>query len=376
MIDYQKLATQLQNWAVELGFSNLGFTHACLDDYSEKFKSWLAQGFHGEMDYMARNQELRLDPAQCMPGTVTIISVTMNYLPPATNIIKNLKNRTKAYISRYALGGDYHKYMRKRLQKLADKLTTEIGPFGYRAFTDSAPVLEKPLAEMAGLGWIGKNTLLMNKQDGSWFFIGELFTDLPLPTNQTKVTDSCRKCKACLTICPTQAIVEPYLLDARRCISYLTIEYKGIIDESLRPLIGNRIYGCDDCQLICPWNRYAQSSQHQHFNPRKQLDDSDLLTLFNWSEIEFLNNTAGSPIKRIGYDRWQRNIAIALGNAPYRQEIISALNAKFSSCKELVKVHIKWALEQQLIKRNQPTKNDVPTALNKLHLSAKLNQNY
>ena len=261
-----------------------------------------------------------------------------------------LQNRCKAYISRYALGGDYHKYMRKRLQRLANGISDIIGPFGYRAFTDSAPVLEKPLGEKAGIGWIGKNTLLLNKQDGSWFFLGELYTDLPLPVIQTPPEDGCKQCKACITICPTQAIIAPYVLDARRCISYLTIEHKGIIEEQLRPLMGNRIYGCDDCQLVCPWNRYAMPSEHLHFQPRHQLDNRTLLELFAWNELEFLQNTQGSPIRRIGFERWQRNLAIALGNAPYAQNILSALRDQRINCSELVKIHIDWAIEQQLSK--------------------------
>lgn len=374
MVNLDEITLQIQTWAEQLGFSQVGFTNTDLTQYEPHFKEWLARGFHGDMAYMAENKTQRLHPEQCVPETITIISVTMNYLPPATNIIKNLQNRTKAYISRYALGGDYHKYMRKRLQKLAEKITDTIGPFGYRAFTDSAPVLEKPLAEKAGLGWIGKNTLLMNKKDGSWFFLGELFTDLPLPVNQTPQADSCKKCKACLTICPTQAIVEPYILDARRCISYLTIEHKGVIDETLRPLMGNRIYGCDDCQLICPWNRYATPSEHEQFQPRHQLDDANLLTLFAWTEQEFLQKTEGSPIRRIGFERWQRNLAIALGNAPHSKEITNALILKREICSDLVKIHIDWAIQQQQIKI--PAKNYETIIRDKLAQSVKINRDY
>ena len=363
--------------ARELGFHGVGFTNTDLHQYEPKLKEWLARGFHGTMDYMAAHGNKRSRPEELLPGTVTIISVYMNYLPPATNIVKTIQNRMKAYISRYAVGGDYHKYIRKRLQLLADNINQKIGDFGYRAFTDSAPVLEKALGEKAGLGWIGKNTLLMNKKDGSWFFLGELFTDLPFTTQQIPQSDGCGKCTACISICPTQAIVEPYVLDARRCISYLTIEHKGVIDEALRPLMGNRIYGCDDCQLICPWNRYAKTSEHDQFKPRHDLDNQDLLTLFNWSEQDFLRFTEGSPIRRIGFERWQRNIAIALGNAPFDVAIVNALKIKQKSSPELVKIHADWALAQQIEKQEKGLQNNAETQLrNKLGLSKKLNTNY
>lgn len=356
MLNQESLIKQIKTWANKLGFHRVGFTNTDLHQYEPRLKEWLAQGFHGEMDYMERHIDKRLDPSMLVPETITVISVTMNYLPPATNIVKNLQNRFQAYISRYALGGDYHKFMRKRLQALADHITAAIGPFGYRAFTDSAPVLEKALGEKAGLGWIGKNTLLMNRQDGSWFFLGELYTNLPLPTNQTPSVDGCQKCKACITICPTQAIVAPYLLDARRCISYLTIEHKGVIDKSLRPLMGNRIYGCDDCQLICPWNRYAHSTKHDHFKPRHQLHNQSLLALFIWDEKTFYKHMQGSPIRRIGYERWQRNLAIALGNAPYSADIIQALRERHPNSSDLVKTHIEWAITQQIEKENSKAK--------------------
>lgn len=349
-LDFDQLVDDITHWAKQLGFHSVGVTDCNLADYTEDFQQFLAKGFHGEMAYLARNVEKRLNPEQLVPKTLSIISVTMPYLPASTDVIKTLRTPNKAYISRYALGGDYHKFIRKKLTQLAKKINQAVGEFGYRAFTDSAPILEKPLAEKAGLGWIGKNTLLLNQQQGSWFFLGELFTDLPLAKNQQKMHDHCGNCQACLKICPTQAIVAPYQIDARRCISYLTIELKGSIPVELRSLIGNRIYGCDDCQLICPWNRYAQPTNETQFHPRQQLENSDLITLFTWDEKTFLQRTEGSAIRRIGHERWLRNIAVALGNAPHDPDIIAALTAKQSHPSALVKAHVTWALTQQQTK--------------------------
>jgi len=295
------------------------------------------------MGYMARHGVARARPAELVTGTLRVISARLNYLPEAAEMDAVLRHGALAYVSRYALGRDYHKVLRQRLEKLARKMTTVTGPFGYRAFCDSAPVLEKPLAAQAGLGWIGKHTNLLHRDAGSWFFLGELYTDLPLPTD-APVADHCGTCRACLDICPTQAIVAPYELDARRCISYLTIELHGPIPVELRPLIGNRIYGCDDCQLVCPWNRFAEISAEPDFAPRHDLDRATLVELFGWDEEEFLRKTEGSAIRRIGHERWLRNIAVALGNAPTASEITDALEAHRAYPSELVREHVAWAL--------------------------------
>jgi epoxyqueuosine reductase len=293
---------------------------------------------------MQRHGSRRTHPAELVPGTVRVISARMDYWPGAAMPIQEiLENPARAFVSRYALGRDYHKLLRSRLQKLADHIATRVGPFGYRVFTDSAPVLEKALAEKAGLGWIGKHTNLIDAKTGSWFFLGELFTDLPLPPDEP-ASNHCGSCRACLDVCPTQAIVAPYELDARRCISYLTIELRGPIPEELRPLIGNRIYGCDDCQLVCPWNKFARPTPEPDFAPRHGLDAATLIELFRWSETEFLTNTEGSAIRRIGYDCWLRNIAVALGNAPHSEAVIVALRARLPAASALVAEHIHWAL--------------------------------
>ncbi len=298
------------------------------------------------MQYMHAHGVKRSQPEKLVPGTLRIISVRMNYqAPDAVDEENVLKESSLAYISRYALGRDYHKVIRNRLQKLADRIEETVGPFGYRAFVDSAPVLEKALAEKAGLGWIGKHTNLINKECGSWFFLGELYTDLPLPTD-TALDDHCGTCSACMDACPTQAIIAPYKLDARRCISYHTIELKEAIPKEFRKAMGNRIFGCDDCQLVCPWNRFEQKSELADFAVRKNLDAPTLVELFNWTEEEFLQNTQGSAIRRIGYQQWLRNIAVALGNAPNTPEVITALKNKANYPDELVNEHVKWALEQ------------------------------
>ncbi len=345
--DYPKLAQQIKAWGKELGFSEVGITDIDLSKHEQQLQRWLDAGFHGSMDYMAAHGMKRARPDELIPGTQRVISVKMNYLPPDAGFAKTLKNKQKAYISRYALGRDYHKLIRNRLKKLGQKIEQEVGEYGFRPFVDSAPVLERQLAEKAGLGWRGKHSLLINKEAGSWFFLGELFIDLPLPVDNENTFEGCGKCVACITLCPTGAIVEPYVVDARKCISYLTIEHQGPIPEQYRTLLGNRVYGCDDCQLVCPWNRYGQITDERDFHPRTQLKDKDLLELFSWDETIFLKNTEGSPIRRIGHERWLRNLAVGLGNANFDPGIVSALEQKIDGCSDLVKEHIQWALEQQ-----------------------------
>jgi epoxyqueuosine reductase len=344
--DMPTLAQSIKAWGRELGFQQIGITTIELDAAERHLLDWLAQGRHGEMDYMQRHGTRRSRPAELLPGTVSVISARLDYWPDDSADAETvLQSPDLGYISRYALGRDYHKVLRKRLQALAERIEQETGPFGYRAFTDSAPVLEKALAEKAGIGWIGKHTNLLARDAGSWFFLGELYTDLPLPTD-TAAENHCGTCHACIDICPTQAIVAPYELDARRCISYLTIELHGSIPEAFRPLIGNRIYGCDDCQLVCPWNRFAQSTNEGDFTPRTPLDAPRLIDLFAWSENEFLERTAGSAIRRIGHERWLRNIAVALGNAPGTPAVIAALRARADDASALVREHVAWALER------------------------------
>lgn len=344
--DYSALAQQIRAWGKALGFQQVGITDTDLGDEELQLLKWLDKGYHGEMDYMSRHGTRRSRPAELVPGTARVISVRMDYWPGKASPAEPLLDEpAQAYLSRYALGRDYHKLMRKRLQALATKIERHIGPFGYRVFTDSAPVLEKPLAQKAGLGWIGKHTNLINEQAGSWFFLGELLTDLPLPVDKA-AEDRCGSCQACIDICPTQAIVAPYVLDARRCISYLTIELRGPIPEALRPLIGNRVYGCDDCQLVCPWNRFASPTTEADFDPRHGLDASELVSLFDWSESEFIERMQGSAIYRIGYACWLRNLAVGLGNAPTSPAIIAALTARKEHPSALVREHVEWALAQ------------------------------
>src|SRR5579883_3141108 len=296
-----------------LGFQQVGITDIDLSRYEKNFLEWLKNQFHGEMHYMAEHGEKRYRPDRLVPGTIRVITVRMDYLPPNTDMPNVLKNPELGYVSRYALGRDYHKLMRKRLKRFAEKIQEKIGPFGYRVFCDSAPVLEKPIAEKAGLGWIGKHTNLINSKAGSWFFLGEIYTDLPLPADEPITKSHCGSCTACIDICPTQAIIGPYQLNAQRCISYLTIELRESIPLELRPLIGNRIYGCDDCQLVCPWNKFARKSVEPDFAVRHGLDGASLVRLFAWDEAEFLARTAGSAIRRIGHEQWLRNVAVALG---------------------------------------------------------------
>jgi len=342
-MDFAALAAQVKAWGQQLGFQKIGIAAVELPADEQRLLDWLAAGRHGEMDYMQRHGTKRARPAELVPGTVRVISARMDYWPRGANPEEVLGDATLGYVSRYALGRDYHKVVRTRLAQLADRLAAAAGAAGYRAFTDSAPVLEKALARDAGLGWIGKHTNLLDRHDGSWFFLGEIFTDLPLPVDEP-VTAHCGSCTACIDVCPTRAIVAPYELDARRCISYLTIELDGPIPEEFRAAIGNRIYGCDDCQLVCPWNRYAKLTTEPGFDPRHDLDAPRLTALFAWTEAEFLERTAGSAIRRIGHVRWLRNIAIALGNASPSAERDAALRSRLEHPSEVVREAVGWAL--------------------------------
>lgn len=340
------MAQQVKSWSLQLGFDEVGITDTKLDEHETHLMNWLAADYHGEMGYMSRHGTRRSQPEKLVPGTIRIISTRINYQAAnASDEEDVLDNDRQAYISRYALGRDYHKVIRGRLKKLATRIATQVGAFGYRVFVDSAPVLEKALAEKAGLGWIGKHTNLINSKCGSWFFLGELYTDLPLPADKP-AANHCGTCNACIKACPTQAIVKPYKLDARRCISYHTIELKGAIPIEFRKAMGNRIFGCDDCQLCCPWNRFEKKSALADFAVRHNLDAPALVDLFNWSEDEFLQNTEGSAIRRIGYERWLRNIAVALGNASSAPEVINALRTKRNHASRLVREHVVWALQQ------------------------------
>ncbi|BEV73352.1 tRNA epoxyqueuosine(34) reductase QueG [Paludibacterium sp. THUN1379] len=343
--DYPELARQIKAWSHELGFADARITRPSLPAAAEaRLNDWLSKGHHGEMDYMSRHGVLRVQPAALVPGTLSVISVRMNYWPQtAADAMTQLQDGQQAYLSRYALGRDYHKVLRNRLQKLAERIQTHIGPYGHRAFTDSAPVAEVSLASQAGLGWRGKHTLLLTREQGSLFFLGELFTTLPLPEDAAQ-QGHCGRCSRCISACPTGAIVAPYEVDARRCISYLTIELAGPIPETLRPLIGNRVYGCDDCQLACPWNRFAVPASEADFAVRHGLDRASLVDLFAWSEADFHARLAGSPIYRIGFERWLRNLAVGLGNAPGSPAVIAALQARADHPSALVREHVAWAL--------------------------------
>jgi epoxyqueuosine reductase len=347
--DYAALATDIKRWARELGFADVGIAGTDLGHDEAYLERWLADGHHGEMDYMARHGTRRSRPAELEPGTLRVVSVRMDYIPPGTsNAWDVIHDGEKAYVARYALGRDYHKVMRNRLQKLAAKIGERIGDFGYRAYVDSAPVLEKALARNAGLGWIGKHTVLINKRAGSYFFLGELYTDLPLPVDEP-ASAHCGSCRRCIDICPTQAIVAPYRLDARKCISYLTIELKGSIPEELREPIGNRVFGCDDCQLICPWNKFAKEATEPDFAPRHSLDGPKLVDLFAWSEQEFLSRTEGMAIRRTGYEGWLRNLAVGLGNAPTTDEVVTALRTRAEDPSPVVREHVAWALRRHAV---------------------------
>jgi epoxyqueuosine reductase len=346
-LDTQALAAEIKRLALGLGFQQLGISDTELTTAQLRLDQWVANGWHGEMHYMHKHGSMRTVPAQLVPGTVRVLSVRMDYVPPDIAAAEQQLGRTEAaYVSRYALGRDYHKVLRARLQTLADQIAARIGPFGYRVFVDSAPVMEKPLAEKAGLGWIGKHTNVINAKAGSYFFLGELYVDLPLPID-APAAEHCGSCTRCITACPTGAIVAPFQLDARLCISYLTIELDGAIPLALRAPMGNRIYGCDDCQLVCPWNKFAQLSAEPDFRARHALDSASLLELFAWSEAEFLKNTQGSAIRRIGHARWLRNIAVALGNGPKTPEVLSALRQKLLEISDAnVVEHIQWALDR------------------------------
>ncbi|ABU69159.1 MAG: tRNA epoxyqueuosine(34) reductase QueG [Pseudomonadota bacterium] len=351
-MNYEQLAQQIKVWGKELGFQKVGICDVDLSEHEAALQKWLDAGYHGSMDWMARHGMMRARPNELLPGTVRVISVRMDYLPPEAKFASNLANKNYAYISRYALGRDYHKLVRKQLNKLGKLIEQEVGQYGYRPFVDSAPILERPLAQKAGLGWTGKHSLILDKDCGSWFFLGELLIDLPLPVDEPSV-DQCDKCKACITSCPTQAIVDEKVVDARRCISYLTIEFDGVIPEEFRKPMGNRIYGCDDCQLVCPWNRYADITEQEDFHRRDSFEDPDLVTMFNWDEPTFLKQMEGSAIRRIGHLQWLRNISVALGNTEYSQRTIDALEARRGES-ELLDEHINWALGQQL--------SQIPTA--------------
>jgi len=337
--DLEALKSEILRWAEELGFQQVGVSDIDLGAAETRLDQWLDEGCHGSMQYMGSHGTKRSRPEELVPGTVRVISARMDYLPEENdNPQALLDHESRAYVSRYALGRDYHKMMRRRLQKLASKIEMRIGAFGYRVFVDSAPVLEKPIAEKAGIGWIGKHTNIINKEAGSWFFLGELYTDLPLPIDEA-ATGHCGTCRACIDVCPTQAIVAPYKVDARRCISYLTIENREAIPVEFRRAIGNRIYGCDDCQIFCPWNKFAQHTHEDDFAPRHGLNAAELTELFAWGEETWFAKTEGSAIRRIGYESWLRNIAVALGNAATKPEVVGALEAQRHSESEIVAEH-------------------------------------
>ncbi|WP_439531334.1 tRNA epoxyqueuosine(34) reductase QueG [Marinobacter adhaerens] len=340
------LPSLIRQWAAEFGFADVGITNANTGEHADHLKDWLAAGYQGEMDYMAHHGDKRYTPASLVPGTTRVISVRMDYLPSPDSPKEALTNREGAYVTRYALGRDYHKLIRKRLAQLAAKIDEAVSGYDYRAFVDSAPVLERALAQRAGLGWIGKNNMLIHPKAGSFFFLGEIFTSAPLPIDEPFETDHCGSCSACLDLCPTDAFVGSHKLDARRCISYLTIELKGSIPEELRPLMGNRVFGCDDCQLVCPWQKFSKPTSEKDFQPRHGLDNSSLAELFLWTEEQFLKRTEGSAIRRTGYEGWLRNLAVGLGNAPSTIPVIEALKKHADHPSEMVREHVQWALKR------------------------------
>lgn len=342
-VDPAALAARIKALARDAGFQRCGIAGIELGDDEGHLRDWLAKGLYGSMDWMARHGDKRSRPRELVPGTVRVVSVGLDYGQDDDEAWRTLDDGTRAYVARYALGRDYHKLMRNRLQRLADRIADEVGPFGHRVFVDSAPVLERALARNAGLGWIGKHTCLIARDGGSWFFLGEIYVDLPLPLDPP-ASAHCGSCVRCIDVCPTQAITAPHRLDARRCISYLTIEHEGAIDEELRPLVGNRIFGCDDCQLVCPWNKFARRSDEPDFRARNDLDRATLAELFAWSEEEFLQRTEGSAIRRSGHRRWLRNIAVALGNAPTTPEVVAALQSRRGIDDTMVREHVEWAL--------------------------------
>jgi epoxyqueuosine reductase len=347
----EELTDKIKAWGVSLGLSAVGITDTKLCDAESKLKAWLAKGYHAEMHYMAKHGTKRSRPTELEPGTRRIISARLDYLPePLHRSEQILADPQLGFIARYALGRDYHKVLRKRLEQLVALIRAEVGNRHFRVFVDSAPVMEKPLAQKAGLGWIGKHTNLIAREGGSWFFLGEIYTDIPLRCDRP-AENHCGSCDACISCCPTQAIVAPYQLDARRCISYLTIELHGAIPERFRAKIGSRIFGCDDCMQVCPWNRFAKLTGENDFLPRASLDNATLITLFNWDETTFLKLTEGSAIRRLGHTRWLRNIAVALGNTPTSHEVIAALQNRLNHSSMLVREHVAWALEQHGIDR-------------------------
>ncbi|CDH04984.1 putative electron transport protein yjeS [Xenorhabdus bovienii str. oregonense] len=358
-LDLNLLAANIKQWGLSLGFQQVGICDTDLSTEEPKLQEWLDKQYHGEMDWMARHGMMRARPHELLPDTLRVISVRMNYLPAKAAFASTLNNPELGYVSRYSLGRDYHKLLRQRLKKLGEQIQDYCsaheyqGTLNFRPFVDSAPIMERPLAAKAGLGWVGKHSLILNRESGSWFFLGELLINLPLPIDAPQ-EEQCGRCVACMTTCPTGAIVEPYTIDARRCISYLTIELDGVIPEELRPLMGNRIYGCDDCQLICPWNRFSQLTDEVDFSPRAALHTPKLLDLFSWSEEKFLRITEGSAIRRIGYLRWLRNISVALGNALYQDNIVLALEKRIG-LSEVLDEHIHWAIDQQITRRNANT---------------------
>ena len=345
--DFTQLVEQIRQWGRELGFQAIGITEASIPESDQQhFSEWLNLGYHADLDYMERHHTLRFAPEKLHPGVIRVISARMDYLPADTETVRILGEPEKAYVSRYALGRDYHKLIRKHLTQLGKRIEEAVGDHGYRAFVDSAPVMERPLAQQAGLGWMGKHSLIINCQAGSFFFLGELFTNLPLPVDEPYEKNHCGRCTSCISKCPTGAIVAPYRVDAGKCISYLTIENRGPIPVQFRSKMGNRIFGCDDCQLACPWNRFARHTQENDFRPRHSLDYINLAELFLWTEEEFLEKTAGSAIRRAGFECWLRNIAVALGNAPTSEPVLQALNSRRDYPSGLVREHVEWALKQ------------------------------
>ncbi len=350
-IDFDTLAQQIKLWGRQLGLQKVAIADTDLATTEMRLQQWLSKGYHGNMDYMHKHGSKRTRAEELVPGTLRVISVRLDYLPDEPDPTRILQDPAAAFISRYALGRDYHKTLRSRLKKLAQQIEQQVGPIGYRVFVDSAPVMEKAIAAKAGLGWVGKHSNILSREAGSWFFLGEIYTNLPLPVD-LPVTDHCGDCTACIDICPTRAIVAPYVVDARRCISYLTIELHDAIPVDLRPLLGNRIYGCDDCQQVCPWNRFARASSETDFQPRHGLDQGTLIDFFGWSEQTFLKNTEGSPIRRIGHTRWLRNIAVALGNGNPAAEVERVLQQRLTHASALVVEHTEWALER--LQHKQP----------------------
>lgn len=342
-----QLAQNIKKWGQALGFQQIGITDTDLSHYEPRLAAWLQKKFHGDMHYMEKHGDKRSQPAELVPNTLRVISARMDYLPADTTIFETLNDPNKGYLSRYALGRDYHRLIRKRLETLGQKIRESVSELEYRVFADSAPVMEKPLAEKAGLGWMGKHTNLINSKAGSWFFLGEIYTNIPLPIDEPTTKSHCGTCTACIDVCPTQAIVGPYQLDARRCISYLTIELRDSIPVELRSLMGNRIYGCDDCQLVCPWNKFAKPTTEKDFQPRHGLSSPQLIDLFLWTEEEFVRKTEGSAIRRIGHECWLRNIAVALGNAPTNEAIVSTLQSRLHHSSAMVREHVEWAIEKQ-----------------------------